>query len=62
MDDPEEVSAMVLGKLKADAEMRLEKGLKKPSSPSRPYFDDSQRQADQKRRRDSRIQGKENTE
>src|SRR3990172_1240857 len=42
---PEEISAMVLGKLKADAEARLGESLEEAFIPVPAYFDDSQRQA-----------------
>ena len=43
--NPEEVSAMVLGKLKADAEMRLGERIEEAIITVPAYFDDSQRQA-----------------
>ncbi len=42
---PEEISAMVLGKLKADAEMRLGEKIDEAVITVPAYFDDSQRQA-----------------
>ena len=42
---PEEISAMVLGKLKADAEMRLGEKIEEAVITVPAYFDDSQRQA-----------------
>src|SRR5687767_14511383 len=42
---PPEISAMILGKLKADAEMRLGEKIRKPVVTVPAYFNDSQRQA-----------------